>query len=204
MTVWNELNAAERPSGLAEATLRQVAPGVFRYAFVHDDYEVDNPTLDVTGSQFVSPREYRFAIRGFHGGKTAWARDFANGTMLVANPDGQSHVLSAKGAARILFIARDGTVLQDTAQGPSTAPQRDQQAPVTVRLSINVSVALNGEAPDAVRARLMRSLDDALQSDALLAGTEARVVDHQIEHGAVLSDARGRSSETDFSQLLDL
>lgn len=202
MTVWNELNAAERPAGLPEATRRQVAPGVFRYSFAHGDYEIDNPTLDASGQQFVSPREYRFAIRGFHGGKTAWARDFSNGTMLAVNPDGQSHVLSPRGPARLLFIAPDGTVLQDTAQ--SQAQARAPQEPVTLRLTLNVSLDLNGEGREAARAALMRSLEEALQSGAVLPGTEARILDHQIEQAAVLNESRVRSSDTDFSQLLDL
>lgn len=202
MTVWNELNAAERPPGLPEATRRQVAAGVYRYSFVHEDYEVDNPTLDLSGQQLVSPREYRFAIRGFHGGKTAWARDFANGTMLVVNPDGQSHVLAAKGAARILFIAHDGTVLQDTAQAQT--PQRTQQEQATVRLSISVAVDLNGDTPQMARASLIRSLELALAPGTVLAGSAVCILEHDFEQVSVQNESRARSSDTDFSQLLDL
>ena len=70
---------------------------------------MDDPAVDATGRFFVSPREYGFTIRGFKGGKTAWARDFANGVMLVVNAEGTSHVLSPKVPARVLFVADDGT-----------------------------------------------------------------------------------------------
>lgn len=202
MTVWNELNAVDRPQGLPEAIRRQVAPGVYRYSFVHDDFEIDDPSLDANGRLFVSPREYGFAIRGFQHGKTAWARDFSNGTMLVVNADGQSHVLSAKVRARILFIGLDGNVLQDSA-----AMQRESRsAPelATVRLTVNVTFDLNGESPDTARACLIRSLEDAMVHSAALAATSARVVDHNFEQVAVVPEARVRSSDTDFSQLLDL
>lgn len=202
MTVWNELNAIDRPQGLPEAIRRQVAPGVYRYSFVHDDFEIDDPSLDANGRLFVSPREYGFAIRGFHHGKTAWARDFSNGTMLVVNPDGQSHVLSTKMRARILFISPDGVVLQDSA-----VSQRDIHAAqelATVRLTVNVTLELNGESPEAGRAYLMRSLERALLESSTMAGSPVRVMEHSFEQIAVLPEGRNRSNDTDFSQLLDL
>jgi hypothetical protein len=202
MTVWSELNAVDRPPGLPEAIRRQVAAGVYRYSFVHDDFEIDDPSLDANGRLFVSPREYGFAIRGFQLGKTAWARDFANGTMLVVNADGQSHVLSTKVRARILFISPEGAVLQDSA----VMQRESRSAPelVTVRLTVNVTFDLNGESPEAARACLIRSLEDAMVRLAALTETAARVVDHSFEQVAVVPEARVRSTDTDFSQLLDL
>ena len=202
MTVWNELNAVDRPDGLPEAIRRQVAAGVYRYSFVHDDFEIDDPSLDANGRLFVSPREYGFAIRGFQHGKTAWARDFANGTMLVVHADGQSHVLSAKVRARILFISPQGAVLQDSAQIQRESRSVPELA--TVRLTVNVTFDLNGESPEGARAYLIRSLEDAMVRSPALAETTARVVDHSFEQVAVLPEGRARSSDTDFSQLLDL
>ena len=202
MTVWNELNAVDRPEGLPEAIRRQVAAGVYRYSFVHDDFEIDDPSLDANGRLFVSPREYGFAIRGFQHGKTAWARDFANGTMLVVHADGQSHVLSAKVRTRILFISPHGAVLQDSA----VAQRESRSAPelATIRLTVNATFDLNGESPEAARAYLIRSLEDAMVRSPVLAGTPVRVVEHNFEQVAVLPEGRVRSNDTDFSQLLDL
>jgi len=202
MTGWNELNAIDRPQGLPEAIRRQVAPGVYRYSFVHDDFEIDDPSLDANGRLFVSPREYGFAIRGFQRGKTAWARDFSNGTMLVVNADGESHVLSAKVRARILFISPQGAVLQDSAMLQRESTSAPELA--TVRLTINVTFDLNGESPEAARAHLIRSLEHAMVHAPALAETSARVVDHSFEQVAVLPEGRTRSTDTDFSQLLDL
>lgn len=137
MTNWNELTPRERSVGLPAAIKRQISPGVYRYSFVHDDVEIDDPSIDVTGRFFVSPREYGFAIRGFPEGKTAWVRDFDNGTMLAMNAEGLSHVLSPKVAARVLFIAPDGTLLQDS--GNMRRVQQHTPELVTVRLIVNAT-----------------------------------------------------------------
>jgi hypothetical protein len=202
MTTWSELHPHERPKGLPSAARRQVAPGVYAYSFVHDDLEVDNPTLDVTGRFFVSPREYGFAIRGFEGGRTAWARDFSNGVMLVVNQEGVSHVLSPKVPARVLFVAFDGSVLQDSGQ-----PRRvSRHVPdlVTVRLTINATVDLNGESSEVARALLMRLVDQAILAETPPEGTSVRITDHSFESSSVASAAPQGTSDTDFSQLLDL
>ena len=203
-TVWNELNPRDKSRELPEAVKRQMAPGVERFVFVHDDLEVDNPAVDASGRYFVSPREYGFSIRGFKGGKTAWARDFAGGTMLVVNGEGQSHVLSPKLPARILFIADDGSVLQDT--GSSERPSVRVPDLTTVRLTINATFDLHGESPEVARALLMRMVDRAVLSGARPGESQAVVVDHMFESSAVVGGSRESpgSSDTNFSQLLDI
>jgi hypothetical protein len=202
MTQWSEINPRARPGGLQAAVRRQARPGDYRYTFVHDELEIDDPALDATGRFFASPRDYGFAIRGFEGGKTAWARDFANGTMLVVNPDAQSHVLSPKGRARILFVAADGTVLQDT--GALVRPEHAPTEIATVRLTLMATVDLNGLSQEAARAQLMRLVDRAVLSAQDAPGDGVRVLDYAFDSAAVLSVETPGSSNTDFSQLLDL
>jgi hypothetical protein len=202
MSQWSELNSRERQSGLPLATARQVRPGMVRYAFVHDDLEIDDPSLDVSGRYFVSPRDYGFSIRGFKGGKTAWARDFANGTMLVVNTDGQSHVLSPKIPARVLFVDLDGAVLQDSGLDSKSAPRTPDLA--TIRLTITATVDLQGESPEAARAMLMRMVDRAVVSGPMDGDGDATVVDYAFDGSSVVSAENTRSSDTDFSQLLGL
>ena len=203
MNNWSELSSREPSPGLSRATPRLLQEGVTRYTFVHNDLEIDNPSLDSSSLHFVSPREYGFSIRGFQGGKTAWARDFANGTMLVVNADGQSHVLSPRGGSRVLFVDRDGTLLQDSGSvmhAPLRAPDL-----ATVRLTLIATVDLQGESPEAARALLMRMVDRAVLSGALPGEPDIRVLEHAFEGSAVLSaDDRPSSTHTDFSQLLDL
>jgi len=205
-TGWSELNPRDKSRELPEAVKRQIAPGQVRYVFVHDDLEVDNPTLDASGRYFVSPREYGFSIRGFVGGKTAWARDFSTGTMLVVNADGQSHVLSPKLPARILFVGHDGAVLQDT--GNAELPPVRVPDLTTVRLTINATFDLHGESPEMARTLLMRMVDRAVLIGPRPGESQAVVVDHMFESSAVVG--RGavgeprRASDTDFSQLLDI
>lgn len=202
MTYWSELSPRQQPPGLPLATKRQLPAGVVRYTFVHDDLEIDDPSLDMTGRHFVSPREYGFGIRGFQGGKTAWARDFANGTMLVVNADGQSHVLSPKLPARILFVAPDGALLQDSGHALHQAHRVPDLA--TIRLTLTATVDLHGESTDAARALLMRMVDRAIVTGALPGESDITVVEHAFEGSTVLSGETPASSETDFSQLLDL
>ena len=202
VTNWSELTSRVKPAGLPEAIKRQITKGVTRYTFVHDDLEVDDPAIDSTGRYFVSPREYGFSIRGFRGGKTAWARDFSNGTMLVVNTEGTSHVLSPKLAARVLFVADDGVVLQDTGLvQPSKARIPDL---TTVRLTIIATFDLHGESPEMARTLLMRMVDRAILSGPRTGESEAVVVDHRFESSAVIGAEKRRSNDTDFSQLLDI
>jgi len=202
VTSWSELTSREKPQGLPEAIKRQISPDVVRYVFVHDDVEVDDPAVDATGRYFVSPREYGFTIRGFKGGKTAWARDFANGVMLVVNAEGTSHVLSPKVPARVLFVTDDGAVLQDT----GVAQRLVERVPdlTTVRLTVNVTFDLHGESPETARTVLMRLLDRALLSGPRPGESEATIVDHMFESSSVVGSSTRRNSDTDFSQLLDI
>ena len=203
MSNWSELSPREHPPGLPHATPRQLQAGLTRYTFVHDDLEIDDPSLDISGRHFVSPREYGFSIRGFLGGKTVWARDFANGTMLVVNADGQSHVLSPRGPARVLFVARDGVVLQDSGAALRVAQRPPDLA--TVRLTLVATVDLQGESSEAARALLMRMVDRAVLAGAVPGEPDIRVLEHAFEGSAVLSaDNSPSSTHTDFSQLLDL
>lgn len=202
MTSWSELTSREKPQGLPEAIKRQISPDVVRYVFVHDDVEVDDPAVDATGRYFVSPREYGFTIRGFKGGKTAWARDFANGVMLVVNAEATSHVLSPKVPARVLFVTHDGAVLQDTGVTQRVAERVPDLT--TVRLTVNVTFDLHGESPETARTVLMRLLDRALLSGPRPGESEAMIVDHMFESSSVVGSSTRRNSDTDFSQLLDI
>jgi len=202
VTSWSELTSREKPQGLPEAIKRQISPDVVRYVFVHDDVEVDDPAVDATGRYFVSPREYGFTIRGFKGGKTAWARDFANGVMLVVNAEATSHVLSPKVPARVLFVTDDGVVLQDTGVTQRVAERVPDLT--TVRLTVNVTFDLHGESPETARTVLMRLLDRALLSGPRPGESEATIVDHMFESSSVVGSSTRRNSDTDFSQLLDI
>ena len=201
MTQWSEINPRERSGGLPVAVRRQTRPGEYRYTFVHDELEIDDPALDTTGRFFASPRDYGFAIRGFDGGKTAWARDFANGTMLVVNAEAQSHVLSPKARARIVFIGEDGSILQDT--GGTSRPAHVPEL-ATVRLTLTATVDLNGLSQEAARAQLIRLVDRAVLAAQNGQGDGVRVMDHAFDSAAVVSGETPGSSETNFSQLLDL
>lgn len=202
MTIWSELTSRDKPEGLPEAILRQISPDMARYVFIHDDLEVDDPALDSTGRFFVSPREYGFTIRGYKGGKTAWARDFSNGTMLVVNTEGTSHVLSPKVPARIMFVGHDGTVLQDTGAVQRVAERIPDLT--TVRLTINATFDMHGESPEVARTLLMRMVDRALLSGPRDGESEATIVDHMFESSSVVDVERRRATDTDFSQLLDI
>lgn len=202
MTSWSELTSRDKQEGLPEAIQRHISPGVVRYVFIHDDVEVDDPAVDSTGRFFISPREYGFTIRGFKGGKTAWARDFANGTMLVVNTEGLSHVLSPKVPARILFVGEGGLVLQDTGVVQRVAEHIPDLT--TVRLTINATFDLHGESPEVARTLLMRMVDRALLAGPRDGESEATIVDHMFESSSVVGVERRRGTDTDFSQLLDI
>jgi hypothetical protein len=126
--------------------------------------------------------------------------------MLVVNADGQSHVLSPKLPARILFVGHDGAVLQDT--GNAELPPVRVPDLTTVRLTINATFDLHGESPEMARTLLMRMVDRAVLIGPRPGESQAVVVDHMFESSAVVG--RGavgeprRASDTDFSQLLDI
>ena len=200
MTQWSELRSRERPPALASANQRHTPQGN-RFSFVQQDFEIEDPTIDTTGRYRVSPKDYGFSIRGFEGGRTAWARDFANGTMLVMHGDGLTHMLSQRVPARIVFIGLDGRVLQDTAMEAHQSDPDSEQ--VTVRLVISASVALNGETPEAARVQLTDLIQRAVLSGPLSAASPAVVTHCVFELSTVhVTDTTGRA-DTDFSRLLD-
>lgn len=200
MTQWSELRPRERSPTLGMANQRKTAQG-YRFSFVQQDFEIEDPTFDTTGRFPVSPKDYGFAIRGFEGGRTAWARDFANGTMLVMNGDGLSHVLSQRVPARIVFVGLDGQVLQDTAM--ERRPNDADSEQVTVRLVISASVSLNGETPESARVQLTQLIQDAVLNSPLPEASRAVVTHCVFELSTVhANDTTGRS-DTDFSRLLD-
>lgn len=200
MTQWSELRPRERSPTLGVAHQRKTAQG-YRFSFVQQDFEIEDPTFDTTGRVPVSPKDYGFAIRGFDGGRTAWARDFANGTMLVMNGEGLSHVLSQRVPARIVFIGLDGQVLQDTAM--ERRPNEADSEQVTVRLVISASVALNGETPESARVQLTDLIQQAVLNSPLSTASRALVTHCVFELSTVhVNETTGRS-DTDFSRLLD-
>jgi len=202
MTKWVELIERKRPVGLPAAERQELAPGQYRFAFMQGNDAINDPSHDPGGELFVSPREYGFSIRGFQGGNTAWARDFSNGTMLLTSADGQSHVLSPRFPARIVFLALDGSVLQDSGgERRAASPSSDY---VTVRMTVNATVSLNGFSAEMARAQMVDVLDAALDQWAQSGQSDAVLVDHAIEQVTVTPDRRTQSSDTDFSQLLDL
>ena len=122
--------------------------------------------------------------------------------MLVVNADGQSHVLSPRTPSRILFVAPDGSLLQDSALTARAAPRAPEL--VTIRLSLVATVDLQGESPEAARALLMRMVDRGIVGGARPGEPDATVVEYAFEGAAVLPPENPSSSHTDFSQLLDL
>lgn len=202
MTKWVELIERKRTVGIPAAERREVEPGKYRFAFMQGDDAINDPSHDPGGELFVSPREYGFSIRGFQGGNTAWARDFSNGTMLLTSADGQSHVLSPRFPARIVFLALDGSVLQDTG-GKRRAPSSSSDV-VSVRMTVNATVSLNGMSTEMARAQLVDMLDAALDQWAQSGQSDATLVDHAIEQVVIAPDRPPQFSDTDFSQLLDL
>lgn len=202
MTLWVEAVERIRPPGLPAANHIQVTPGQYLFAFVHGEDSIIDPSHDPGGSAFVSPREYGFSIRGFQGGNTAWARDFSNGTMLLTSPDGQSHVLSPRFAARIVFLATDGTIMQDTGADRRNASSESEV--VTVRMTISATLELNGSSSAAARAQLVEAVHEALDQWSQTPQSRIALLDHAVDQVTVSPDRRNRSSDTDFSQLLDM
>jgi hypothetical protein len=200
--MWVELVERNRPAGLPVAERRDASNGQYHFTFRQGGNEIADPSHDPDGVLFVSPREYGFSIRGFKGGNTAWARDFANGTMLLTSADGQSHVLSPRFPARIVFLSVDGTVLQDS--GGERRVSRGSSEIVTVRMTVSATVDLNGMPAESARMQLVALLDAALEQWAGDRQSTVTLIDHAMEQVSVNPDRRTQSSDTDFSQLLDL
>jgi hypothetical protein len=73
-----------------------------------------------------------------------------------------------------------------------------------VRLTVTATFDLHGESPEVARILLQRMVDRALLSGPLPGESEAVVVDHMFESSSVVGSERRRSTDTDFSQLLDI
>lgn len=199
MTQWREIGGRVRAADLSFALQRHTSTQKVCYTFVHDDLEVEDPSLDVSGRFFTSPKEYGFGIRGFADGKTAWARDFANGTMLVVNEEGLSHVLRPRGTARVIFLGLDGNVLQDT--GAHMAERHAEPDLATIRLAVTVD--LNGQTLEEARAQLLRRVGSILLATASNS-SEMQVLDYAVDSIATLPGELSNTSRTDFSQLLGI
>jgi len=74
----------------------------------------------------------------------------------------------------------------------------------TVRLTLTATVDLNGLSQEAARAQLIRLVDRAVLAAQTGQGDGVRVMDHAFDSAAVVSGETPGSSETNFSQLLDL
>ena len=199
---WRALNAVSRPTGLPSARQRRADHGQVRFSFVHQDLEIDDPALDLYARQYVSPQAYGFAVRQFEGGRTAWARDFDNGSMLVLNPEGDSHVLSPKRASRIVFVDWDGQVLQDTGTEPVDKTRSAESA--TVRLTLTATYDLQSTDPQAARAALIGLLDSALAAGQYQSNDGPTLMDYSFESSSLIVDESRGATTTDFSKLLDL
>lgn len=199
---WRALNPHPKPQGLPTASKRRLSQGQMRYTFVHDDLEIDDPALDVSARYFVSPRDYGFTARELEGARTAWARDFDNGMMLVMNAEGDSHVLSPKLASRIVFVDWAGRTLQDT--GLVEAAQHRGAQLATVRLTLTASYELRDQEPEAARAALIGLLDGALVQAMRDSGASVQLLDHSFESSSLVVEDPQTSSDTNFSKLLDL
>lgn len=199
---WHAINPPPKIEGLPTATKRRMGVGQMRYTFVHDHLEIDDPSQDVSTRYFKSPREYGFTVREYNGDRTAWARDFDNGTMLVTNVAGDSHVLSPKLPARIIFLDSTGYPLQDTGALQS-ADQRDAEV-VKVRMTITATYDLRGAEPEAARSALIALLDETLAETMRFSEEKVQLLDHAFESSSLQVEDSKTSSDTDFSKLLDL
>ncbi|OYU45000.1 MAG: hypothetical protein CFE44_09845 [Burkholderiales bacterium PBB4] len=199
---WQAVNPPPKPEGLPAAIKRRMGMGQMRYTFVHDHLEIDDLSQDVSTRYFKSPRDYGFTVREYDGARTAWARDFENGTMLVTNVAGDSHVLSPKLPARIIFLDPTGYPLQDTGALQS-ADQRDAEV-VKVRMTITATYDLQGAEPEAARSALIALLDETLVDAMRFSEEKVRLLDHAFESSSLLIEDHKTSSDTDFSKLLDL
>lgn len=173
------------------------------YGFEHEGVIVENPAMDPAKQSIVSPQYYGFEVKEFAGGRTAWTRDFSNGTMFVLNPSTKSHVLSGAEAVRVMFVSPGGELLQDSRLRLGASPRPPELA--TVRVTVNVVVDLLGATPEAAKNAVLRQVGRSLAAGLLPSG-EVEVLRHSFELSEVVSDAQGPAdyANTNFSQLLDL
>ena len=69
---------------------------------------------------------------------------------------------------------------------------------------MSATVDLIGVSADSARTQLAGLLDDALDQWAVARQSGVTLLDHMVEQVSVAPDRRTQSSDTDFSQLLDL
>lgn len=172
------------------------------YSFVFQGATIENPALDPLQQRLDSPQRYGFEVRKFAGGRTAWARRFANGTMMVLNPATKLHDIRDAEVVRILFVSPDGDLLQDARVRVVERSQGQELA--YVRLTVNVAIDLMGTTPEAAKTAVMRQVGRALESGVIGSG-EVEVLQHTFELSEVVRDTAGQQDygNTNFSQLLD-
>ena len=171
------------------------------YVFEHMGKSIDNPAMNPLRQELVSPQIYGFVVRQFVGGRTAWAKDFDNGTMLVLNPANRSHDLDGADAVRIMFVSPSGELLQDNRVRLTEMPRVPEFA--TVRVTVNVTVDLLGATPEAAKNAVLRQLGQAL-STGVTANGDVEIVQHSFELSEVVAEPTAAQdySNTNFSQLL--
>jgi hypothetical protein len=198
------INSGPLGSG-GESVARHFIDGAGRrvYVFDHEGVTIDNPAMDPIQKTVISPEHYGFVAKEFAGGRTAWIREFSNGTMFVLNPATKSHVLFGAEAVRIMFVSPGGELLQDNRVLLGVRERTPELA--TVRVTVNVVVDLLGATPEAAKNAVLWQMGRSLAA-GLLASGEVEVLSHSFELSEVLSDKQGHSdyANTNFSQLLDL
>ena len=191
--------------GLKESVAKHFIDSAGRrvYGFDHEGVTIDNPAMDPVKKSPASPQRYGFVVKEFAGGRTAWARDFCNGTMFVLNPETNSHLLEGVDAVRVIFVSPEGELLQDTKVRLDTGARPPEVA--TVRVTVNVVVDLLGITPDAAKNAVLRQMGRSLAAGLLPTG-DIEVLSHSFELSEVVADTHNHPdyANTNFSQLLDL
>lgn len=199
------MSSADPSVNMEGAQARHFINGVGRrvYVFDHMGRSIDNPAMDPLQRELVSPQVYGFAVRQFAGGRTAWAKDFGNGTMLVLNPVTRSHLLDGADAVRIMFVSPSGELLQDNRVRLAETPRVPEFA--TVRVTVNVTVDLLGATPEAAKNAVLRQLGQALSTGVTATG-DVEIVQHSFELSEVVAEPTAAQdySNTNFSQLLGI
>lgn len=193
------------PSAPPAMDARHFVNGAGRRVYVFDfqGQLIENPAMNPATGEGVSPQTYGFVVREFAGGRTAWARDFGNGTMLALNPSTKSHHLEGSDAVRVMFVAPGGELLQDRRIRIAAARRAPELA--TVRVTVNVAIDLLGATPEAGKNAVLRHLGRALGAGATANG-EVEILQHSFELSQVVAEGTTAPdySNTNFSQLLGL
>jgi hypothetical protein len=171
------------------------------YSFDCQGRSIENPAMDATQSRVVSPQEYGFTVKEFAGGRTAWTRSFANGTMMALNPQTKQHDLRGAEAVRIMFVSPQGELLQDSRLRLGARPQTQEVA--HVRVTVNVAVDLLGATPEVAKTAVLRQIGRSLSVGAIGNGA-VEVLQHSFELSEIVTESHTDHdySNTNFSQLL--